>query len=116
MQSTDLTFPRPFRRSQQQQQHASHPSPITASGDAAVIATNSDAAVSKASCVRAGYYEDEFLRHFVVNGSFSSTSTSASLTFSSALPRRPPLINRGAPSFGQALVYLFMRITKSASY
>ena len=94
----NLTLPRPFSRSQQ---HAVEPH--KSSPDEAVIATNSDAAVSKASCVRAGYYEDEFLRHFVVVGgadaSSSSSSSSSPSSTSSLLPKRPPLINRGALSF-----------------
>ena len=59
MHPPGLTFPRPFRRSQQHE-------PSNSSPNAAVIATNSDATLSKASCVRAGYYQDDFLRHFVV--------------------------------------------------
>lgn len=89
-----LTLPRPFRRSQ-------HAIPSSdSSPDAAVIATNYDAATSKASCVRAGYYSDEFLRHFVDAPSFASTSSStAAAAAVAALPKRPPLINRGALFF-----------------
>lgn len=88
----NLSLPRPFRRSQQ---HAvEHPN---SSPDAAVIATNSDAAVSKASCVRAGYYDDDFLKFFV--GGDPSSPLSSSTSSSSLLPKRPPLINRGASVF-----------------
>ena len=87
---TNLSFPPPFGRSQQHQH-------VELSPDAPVIATNSDAAISKASCVRAGYYSDDFLKHFVgVDGSSSSTTSTSSAALS---PKRPPLINRGACLF-----------------
>ena len=48
------------------------------SNTAAVVATSDDAAVSKLSCVTAGYYSDPYIHHFVRQPA-----------------RRPPLINRG---------------------
>lgn len=48
--------------------------------DIAVMLTNDDAAVSKLSAVRLGYWRDNFLHHFVRGASAT---------------RRPPLINRG---------------------
>ena len=52
--------------------------PLDTSNTAAVLATSDDAAVSKLSCVTAGYYSDPYVQHFVRQPS-----------------RRPPLINRG---------------------
>lgn len=46
--------------------------------DTSVQGTNDDAQVSKLSCVRAGYFKDEYLHHFVRKPS-----------------RRSPMINRG---------------------
>ena len=44
----------------------------------AVRETNDDAAICKYSCVTLGYYQDDFLKHFIKENI-----------------RRPPLINRG---------------------
>ena len=52
--------------------------PSDPSHTAAVLATSDDAAVSKLSCVTAGYYTDPYIQHFVRQPA-----------------RRPPLINRG---------------------
>eukprot|EP01134_Creolimax_fragrantissima_P008155 CFRG8155T1 len=52
-----------------------------AGNDVAIQATNSDASEGKASAVRLGYYEDEYIQYFTSNGQSND--------------RKAPVINRG---------------------
>ncbi len=64
--------------------------------DRAVQGTNDDASVSKMSCVRMGYFEDEFLTYFVRRQA-----------------RRPPIINRGYFARVQAIRQLLGAFLKT---
>jgi tRNA wybutosine-synthesizing protein 4 len=78
--SPSFSFPAPLkrpaaRRTAQENENRNTKSSLQ---DAAVIQTNDDAAASKLSAIRLGYWRDDFLHHFV-----------------RAPTRRPPLFNRG---------------------